>query len=77
MPILQLIKISLSTKDATYFKLCQKYYDQIKILAEDGFFDLKNCRYEINKDSTGTIRETKFHKVGYKYSKGRIINQGK
>lgn len=67
--IIHFIKLELSGSQAEFFRFCQDNYNDLMILKEDGFFDLKNGQYIINKDEHGTIRETKINKIGYKYRK--------
>ena len=67
--IIQFVKIELSNNQAEFFRFCQDNYKDLMILKEDGFFDLKNGQYVINKDEHGKIRETKINKVAYKYGK--------
>ena len=69
MSIIRFVKIELSNDQAEFLRFCQENYKDLMILKADGFFDLKNGQYIINKDQNGIIRETKINKVSYKYRK--------
>ena len=69
MSIIRFIKLELSNDQAEFLRFCQENYNDLMILKADGFFDLKNGQYIINKDQNGIIRETKINKVSYKYRK--------
>ena len=69
MSIIRFVKIQLSSDQAEFLRICQENYNDLMILKADGFFDLKNGQYIVNRDQDGIIRETKINKVAYKYKK--------